>query len=240
MPFTITADERGVVFAANGAYVYLPDDDPIFEPVAVELNGFTGRAVEAETVMKAEALPDHLRGHASKALLSTTRTAVEAARERAREFAVADQRAMTPPKSLDSSNAAEIRAIARSLDRSGKTAFVINATPVELAALMTPGNLADLPDEAMTLAKERALLEFHIIGSGIAGSHALQPSLARITAIGIDDDAARREGEIAIAGHKARRDRIETTEDVMQRLVAYVAAALGLSAERALDRILAA
>ena len=125
MPFTITADERGVVFAANGAYVYLPDDDPIFEPVAVELNGFTGRAVEAETVMKAEALPDHLRGHASKALLSTTRTAVEAARERAREFAVADQRAMTPPKSLDTSNAAEIRAIARSLDRSGKTAFVI-------------------------------------------------------------------------------------------------------------------
>ena len=240
MPFLITPDERGTVFSANGAYVHLPDDDPIFESVAAELGEFTGRAVEAEKVMKAEALPDHLRGHASKPLLSTTRTTVEAARERAREFAVADQRAMTPPKSLDTSNAAEIRAIARSLDRSGKTAFVINATPVELAALMTPGNLANLPDEALAMAKDRALLEFHIIGSGIAGSHALQPSLARITAIGIDDDAARREGEIAIAGHVARRDQIEATEGVLQRLVAYVAAALGMPAERTLDRILAA
>ena len=160
MPFLITPDERGTVFSANGAYVHLPDDDPIFESVAAELGEFTGRAVEAEKVMKAEALPDHLRGHASKALLSTTRTAVEAARERAREFAVADQRAMTPPKSLDTSNAAEIRAIARSLDRSGKTAFVINATPVELAALMTPGNLANHPMKPWQWPKTARFLNF--------------------------------------------------------------------------------
>ena len=240
MPFLITPDERGTVFSANGAYVHLPDDDPIFESVAAELGEFTGRAVEAEKVMKAEALPDHLRGHASKLLLSTARTALEAARERAREFAIADQRAMTPPKSLDLVNAPEIRAIARGLDRGGKSTFADNATPVELAAVLAPGNLANFPDEALALARERALLEFHIIGSGIAGSHARQPSLDRITAMGVDDDAARREGEIAIAGHKARRERIEATEGVLQHLVAYVAMALDLPPERALDRILAA
>jgi hypothetical protein len=111
---------------------------------------------------------------------------------------------------------------------------------MELAALVQPGNLAGLSDAAVQLASDRYLVEAHLERTGIAGSYALRPSLDRIVATGVDEAAASAAAKVAIDTHKARLERVEATEATLQSVIDYIAAALDLSRQAALERVLAA
>ncbi|SFF96990.1 hypothetical protein SAMN05518801_104243 [Novosphingobium sp. CF614] len=241
MPFTRNETDRGPVFTANGAPVHIPNSE-IMAPLVPVLDAFTRRATEVETVMKPEAAPARIAREAGP-LLAASKSALNAALADARATAEADARALTPPPTIADAakvNGPEIRAAFRQGGIGGKMGKIASASAVELAAILEPGNLAELPPQAVELARERALPLYHIERAGLNASAPRKPSLARLLAVGPDAPAVQAEAELAGAYHRGRLDAVEANESVLQHLVGYLAAALHITADDALARVLAA
>jgi hypothetical protein len=241
-PFTSSKIDQGYIYSGAGATVHIPDD-PLFAPLVPELDAFTGKANAALSIIKDEAQPAHMQRLVEPLVAMVNKVRV-AATNTAREYESAKVRVLTPDAQLAEAArfvGPEVRGQVRGQGPGEQVAFALRATPLELAALLeADGALSGLHDQAMEIVREKAAIAFHISRTALAGRYPNAPSEQKIIAIGTDDAATYAAAEIALASFKARGKAIEAAEGVLQRLVAYIAAATAVSPSVALQRVLAA
>ncbi len=243
MPVTKAITDRGPVYTGFGAIVHLRNDLPFVASLEPAFDGFAAKVSELEQVMLPEALPPQIT-RAATSLLCASRAALAAATDEAREVETLKVRALTPPPAIaEAARAfgAEVRSNVRSLSVGEQVAFVNRATAVELAALLEAnGSLSGLHDQALSIARDRALAVYHIERTGLAGSNPAVASVDRLLAVGTDNAATEAAAATAIAGFKARVAAVEASEGVLQHLIGFIAAATATQPATALAMVQAA
>lgn len=170
--------------------------------------------------------------------------ALNKAAEAARTARAAFDTASTPSDRLAATTrnvGPEVRNRFRNLTPAEQAGFINSASPVELAALLEhDGALSSLDPTLHELARERALVAFHIERAGLASSFPAVPSLNRIIAIGTDTDATNAAAEQQVTDLKQHIAAVEDDEAALQHLVRFIADVTETTPAETLERILAA
>ena len=207
MTYTKSQNERGIAFGKNGVTVQIPTGSAVFASVIPVIENFIEKATHAEEVMKPEAYPAQALRLAAP-LYSAARKALENARNNARDVEALKSRAMTPPPAVAESAkvyGAEIRSNFRKMSTADQAAYLQKATALQLACILEQdGALSGAHNDILDIAREQALLVYHVEKSALSAGFPNTPSLERLVAVGTSYSDTQAAADIAMGNFKAR------------------------------------
>lgn len=234
--YTAADTALGRIYNANATHTYLTTGDPL---IAV-LDRFTVEAQSAVAQYRDEAIPAVIERHAVP-VLAGIGGAIDAGRRVRQTLAERDLNVLTPAEATQNKATfygSEIRGTMLRATPAERAMKVRTATTVEAAALLALPEAAGLTDDDIAALRQRARMIFYAERIGLSAKHAVKPSVDSLTAVGVDQSAVEAEAAELIAALDTDHAAADDREAVLQSLVAYAAAALGITPAQALERAL--
>ena len=243
MTYTKSLNERGIAYGKNGVTVQLPTGSATYASVIPVMENFIEKATRIEQVMKPEAIADQIK-RIAKPLLVATHSAIAASRDNARDVEALKSRAMTPPPAVAESAkvyGAEIRSNFRKMSTADQAAYLQKATALQLACILEQdGALSGAHNDILDIAREQALLVYHVEKSALSAGFPNTPSLERLVAVGTSYSDTQAAADIAMGNFKARLHSVADDEAILQHLVGFIATATSTSPQLALAGVMGA
>lgn len=235
--FDYTAIENGFAAHARGEYiaVHLPPEvsqNEKFGSAALSdlsvsasvyhglaqrhADGITGKAFQHD--VEVEITKTHAPRTALIAKVRERGSELDVARKTALDYSFLDNQYPSPLRS-------DHRRDYLSLDQSKRVAAALNSDlPLAISILEGGKGLSGLPPELWAEFEEHAMELLYVQRHASDAEFRRKPSLDRITASGVDTEAARKAARAAIDRHKAELEAIELAESYLQQQLRVLSA----------------